>query len=104
VAEWYAGRGVALLDRNWRVRAGEIDLVLADGPTVVFCEVKTRRHHGFGTPFDAVTPAKQRRLRGLAVTWLRERALRAADLRFDVAAVTWPADGEPVVEVVVGAF
>ena len=104
VARWYAARGATVLARNWRVRGGEIDLVLADGRTIVFCEVKTRRHHGFGSPFDAVTPAKQRRLRGLACTWLREHAVRSAALRFDVAAVTWPAGGEPTVEVVTGAF
>lgn len=104
VARWYVDRGATVLERNWRVRAGEIDLVVADGDAVVFCEVKTRRHHDFGSPFDAVTAAKQRRLRGLALTWLRERAVRAPALRFDVAAVTWPAGGSPTVEVVTGAF
>lgn len=103
-ARWYEARGAAVVARNWRVRGGEIDLVVADGDTIVFCEVKTRRRHDFGSPFDAVTPAKQRRLRALASAWLRGHAVRAPALRFDVAAVTWPAGGEPTVEVVTGAF
>ena len=104
VARWYTARGATVLDRHWRVRGGEVDLVLADGDTVVFCEVKTRRRHDFGSPLDAVTRVKQQRLRGLALTWLRAHAVRAPALRFDVAAVTWPVGGTPVVEVVTGAF
>jgi len=69
------------------VREGELDLVLRRGRTVVFCEVKTRRGDAFGTPFEAVTMTKQRRLRTLAVRWLSEHPVRAGELRFDVAAV-----------------
>ena len=104
VARWYRERGATVLDRNWRTRSGEIDLVVADGSTVAFCEVKTRRRHDFGSPFDAVTRAKQQRLRGLALAWLRECDVRAVAIRFDVAAVTWPADGVPTVEIVTAAF
>ena len=87
VARWYEGRGYAVADRNWRVREGELDLVLQRGRTLVFCEVKTRRGDAFGTPFEAVTITKQRRLRTLAVRWLSEHRARAGELRFDVAAV-----------------
>jgi putative endonuclease len=69
------------------VREGELDLVLQRGRTLVFCEVKTRRGDAFGTPFEAVTVTKQRRLRTLAVRWLSEHHVRAGELRFDVAAV-----------------
>ena len=89
---WYLERGYLLYDRNWRCADGELDLVLGlvEGPvhTVVFCEVKTRTNHRFGSPFEAVGRDKQRRLRHLALVWLDEHDVRARDLRFDVAAVT----------------
>ncbi len=55
--------GFSLLDRNWRCRDGEIDIVARDGDVLVVCEVKTRRDVGFGTPLEAVTPAKAGRKR-----------------------------------------
>ena len=61
VAEWYARAGYTVVDRNWRCREGELDLVVAGGGAIVFCEVKTRRGAAFGAPFEAVTVAKQRR-------------------------------------------
>ena len=87
VAHWYEERGYMVASRNWRVREGELDLVLQRGHTLVFCEVKTRRGDSFGTPFEAVTVTKQRRLRTLAMRWLSEHRVRAGELRFDVAAV-----------------
>ena len=104
VARWYSARGYEVVARNWRVREGEIDLVLRRGRTVVFCEVKTRRGDAFGSPFDAVTVAKQRRLRTLALRWLAEHRVRAAEMRFDVAAVRVPRTGPLAIEVVAGAF
>ncbi|HEX6310452.1 MAG TPA: YraN family protein [Acidimicrobiia bacterium] len=86
VAAWYEAAGYDVLDRNWRCPAGELDLVVARDRTIVFCEVKTRRSGAFGTPAEAVTVEKQRRLRRLALHWLGERGVHG-DLRFDVAAV-----------------
>ncbi|MEX0663862.1 MAG: YraN family protein [Acidimicrobiia bacterium] len=103
-ARWYAKRGYLLLDRNWRCREGELDLVLSAKRTVVFCEVKTRRSDAFGAPFEAVTPTKQRRLRGLAARWLDEHPQRGVDLRFDVASVYAPRGEAPRVEVIEAAF
>jgi putative endonuclease len=104
VARWYEREGYQVLDRNWRVREGEIDLVMRRGTTIVFCEVKTRRSNAFGAPVEAVTFAKQRRLRGLALRWLDAHTARAADLRFDVASVLAARDREPVIEVIEAAF
>jgi putative endonuclease len=92
VAEaWYRERRYEVMDRNWRGRDGELDLVLRQGRTVVFCEVKARSGLGFGAPAEAVGPAKQARIRRLAAQWLglnRDRLGAApAVLRFDVAAV-----------------
>ena len=86
-ADWYVAQGYAVLDRNWRCRDGELDLVLRQGRTTVFCEVKTRTSSAFGSPAEAVTPAKQRRIRRLAARWLSEHPDARGDVRFDVASV-----------------
>jgi putative endonuclease len=93
-----------VLARNWRVREGELDLVVRSGTTIVFCEVKTRRSDAFGIPAEAVTPAKQARIRRLAVQWLAAGGDRAASLRFDVAAVTPDGRGQWIVDVLESAF
>ena len=87
-----------MVARNWRCRDGELDLVLARGRTLVFCEVKTRSSASHGFPAEAVGRTKQLRIRRLALRWLEETG-RRGELRFDVAAVL---GGE--VEVVEGAF
>jgi putative endonuclease len=104
VARWYTARGYEVVARNWRVREGELDLVLRRGRALVFCEVKTRRGDAFGSPFDAVTSAKQRRLRTLALRWLAEHHERASEMRFDVAAVRVRPGAPPEIEVLAGAF
>lgn len=88
-AEWYQADGYHVLERNWRCRHGEIDLILGRGDEVVFCEVKTRVNDRYGTPFEAVGPSKQRRIRSLAARWLSEHPAPNGrrDVRFDVAGV-----------------
>ena len=86
-AAWYEQHGYVVLARNWRCRDGELDLVVATRRTVVFVEVKTRRSARFGHPLEAVTPAKQARLRRLALAYLHETGTRARSLRFDVVAI-----------------
>jgi putative endonuclease len=85
---------MVLLDRNWRCPEGELDLVLRDGPVVVVCEVKTRRDASFGSPLEAVTSAKLRRLRRLAARWLREHDVATRDVRLDLVGIdlSLPAD------------
>jgi putative endonuclease len=105
VARWYTEAGYRVLDRNWRCREGELDVVVARAKVLVFCEVKTRRSTAFGAPSEAVTYAKQRRLRTLAMRWLDAHPdARAPTLRFDVASVLALRDVAPVVEVIEGAF
>ena len=97
-------QGLVVLARNWRCADGEIDLILADGKDVVFCEVKTRRSSVFGSPAEAVGPAKVRRLRRLAARWLAENRVGARDVRFDVVAVLPQSRGASVLEHVRAAF
>jgi putative endonuclease len=85
---------------NWRCRDGELDLVLqGPGRLFVFCEVKTRTTTNFGYPVEAVTKAKQTKLRHLAARWLADAPLAPREIRFDVASVL---DG--AIEVLEGAF
>lgn len=94
VARWYARQGYDVLDRNWRCAGGELDVVLARGDELVFCEVKARRTAAYGVPAEAVGPQKLLRLRRLAAAWmaahhhLRPASGRTAwHVRIDVACV-----------------
>ena len=105
VAEWYTRAGYTVVDRNWRCREGELDLVVARDRTIVFCEVKTSRGTAYGAPFEAVTVTKQRRLRTLALQWLAAHpGYRAPTLRFDVASVLAARGSTPVIDVIEAAF
>ena len=79
--------GYAVLERNWRCELGELDIVARDGDVLVVCEVKTRSGLGFGSPFEAITPAKAARLHRLVARWVSEHAVRPAEVRVDVVAV-----------------
>ena len=99
--------GMTVLDRNWRCREGELDLVVRDGATVAFVEVKTRSTPAFGDPAEAVTPVKAARIHRLAMRWLaenRERCAGAPAVRFDLVTVLRLAPGGPRVEHLIGAF
>ena len=100
-AAWYQANGYEVLDRNWRCKEGEVDLVARRrcDRLVVFCEVKARRSGRFGSAAEAVGRDKQARLRRLAGAWLVGHRSGAAGVRFDVAA--WDAGRFEVVE---GAF
>ncbi len=104
-ADWYESQGYSVADRNWRVREGELDLVLlASDGTIVFCEVKTRSSNRFGSPIEAVTPTKQRRLRTLGALWLSSHKGMVGEVRFDVAGVMIGATGDPEIEIVQAGF
>ena len=81
-------QGLVVLERNYVYDHGEIDIVAKDGNVLVFVEVKLRRSSRFGTPEEAVTPAKQALIRRTAEGYVRERGVVDADCRFDVIAIT----------------
>ncbi len=101
---WYRAAGYRLVARNWTCRAGEVDLILARGRTVVFSEVKTRRGSAFGDPFEAVTWRKQEKLRLLAETFLAGGGKGPNEVRFDVASVVVAPDGHLSIDVFEQAF
>lgn len=94
-----ARRGWQILARNWRIRAGELDLIARTGGTLVIVEVKST-HSGLGrgptAPALSVDPNKQRRIRRLASAWLagHGRNLAFEDVRFDVVGILFDHDGE----------
>lgn len=97
--------GMTVLERNWRCRTGEIDLLARDGDCLVVCEVKTRRSTSAGTALEAVTPEKVARLRRLAGEWLKAHpGVHPGQVRLDVVAVTLAERGAPQVQHVAGVF
>jgi putative endonuclease len=101
-------RGYEIVERNYRTRWGELDIVAYDGRALAFCEVKTRRlGPGAGNPFDALRSVKRSRVRKMAGSWLIERTdrPRADVLRFDAIGVTFDPAGRLVgIEHLEGAF
>jgi putative endonuclease len=99
-AEHLERRGFEIVERNYRTRWGELDIVAFDGRTLAFCEVKTRRvTTGTGSPFDALRPPKRAQVRKMAGSWLIERRERpyADQLRFDAIGVTLDVNGRLMV-------
>lgn len=98
-AQLLTDAGMAVIERNWRCRAGEIDIVARDGDALVLCEVKTRRSDTFEHPMAAVTPVKAERLRRLAEIWLDQHGgPPAGGVRIDLIGVLVPRRGAPVTE------
>lgn len=86
--------GMIVLDRNWRCRDGELDIIATDPEhRLIVCEVKTRSGTGYGEPAEAITHRKIRRIRGLARIWMAARGLAWCEVRFDVVAVLLPPGG-----------
>ena len=80
-------RGYRIIERNYRCRLGEVDVIAVKEGTIVFVEVKTRRSDDYGSPEMSVTARKQRQLVKVALSYLQHRNLLDRDARFDVVAV-----------------
>ncbi len=102
-AKWYQDRGWKILERNWRFGRGELDIIVACGQTIVFCEVKTRSSTNFAWPAEAVNRKKQIQIRKLAACWLEQCPKYHPVVRFDVAEV-YPQQGRLEVVVYEDAF
>ena len=97
--------GYRIRERNVRCPMGELDVVAEQRGTIVFVEVKTRTTADVGAPFDAITPAKRRRLWRLATYYLVTRRLAGRPCRFDAVSVLVTPQGKVVrVEVLAGAW
>src|SRR4051794_23524091 len=85
-AAYLAEHGLVVLDRNWRCRLGELDIVCTDTRRLVVCEVKTRSSTRFGLPAEAVDARKAHRIRQLAGAWLAAHHVPWVEIRYDVVA------------------
>lgn len=86
-----AKRGLRPVDRNYRCRSGEIDLIMRDEEVLVFIEVRFRKSLGFGTPAETVTVAKQKKIVAAARHFLQSRRIHdRSPCRFDVVALSGP--------------
>jgi putative endonuclease len=85
---YLSGLGYGVVERNYRTRYGEIDLIARDAETLIFVEVKLRRSTAYGNPLESVTPRKQEQVRSIAEQYLDEarerRFLNSRPTRFGV--------------------
>jgi|SRR5215211_3956664 len=97
-ADHLAARGYELLERNFRTRHGELDIVARDGYTLVFCEVKARIGSGHIGPLASVGARKRAQLRRMAREWLheRDRAAGTREIRFDAIGISLDSGGRVV--------
>ncbi len=101
-ARYLRDRGLKIVQSSYRTNHGEIDLVAVEGDVIVFVEIKTRRQ---GTPSEAVTLEKQRRLTLAALHFLRKHNLLEQRSRFDVVSILWPdLDQKPDIDHIRNAF
>jgi len=104
-ARFLRRQGYRILARQVDSPLGELDIIAVDGRTIVFVEVKTRHSTGAGHPAEAVDERKQRRLTQAALGYLKFQGLMNYSARFDVVAITWPADSRrPTIEHFLNAF
>ncbi len=96
-------KGYKIIERNYKTRVGEIDIIARHKGQIVFAEVKTRRTGRYGHPKHAVTLPKQRKISMVALTYLKKQKAVEAKARFDVITIQWRGE-HPVVEVYPNAF
>lgn len=99
IADFRIQQGDEIVDRNWRVREGEIDLITLDKAGAFhFIEVKTRSSLAFGHPFEAISQVKLLRMQRLAMGWLVTHDCFGCDYSIDIASILINPDGTHVVE------
>jgi putative endonuclease len=102
-AEYLKLKGYRIVQTNYRSPVGEIDIIAREKGTLVFVEVKARRSSRFGSPKNAVTPAKQRKISMAALDYLKQSGQDDAQARFDVVAID-TSGGKIDIEVIKNAF
>ncbi len=96
-------QGYRIIERNFRTRTGEIDIIALDQDTLVFVEVKSKTSPAFGSPKNAVTFQKQRRISKTALFYLKMTRQSHVRARFDVVAITSDPAGDTI-ELIKNAF
>jgi putative endonuclease len=105
-ANYLTARGYRILERNFRCKGGEVDIIARDPDdrSLIFIEVKTRRGLTYGVPQLAVTPFKQRQISKAALTWLSKNRLHDSNARFDVIAILLHTGAAHAIEHIRNAF
>lgn len=101
--QYLTAQGYRLVAANWRAKVGEVDLIMQDGPTRVFVEVRLRRPTFFGEGLDTVASQKQQKLIRTAKLY-QQKEDWWGDIRFDVVSITHEAGIEPAIEHIKDAF
>jgi len=96
-------KGYKIIEKNFRCRSGEIDIVAMDGEDLCFIEVKMRKSSSYGPPYLAVTPQKQKQISIAALNYLKKTTLKYSGIRFDVVSINLENSTEKI-ELFKGAF
>lgn len=101
--DFLVGKGMKILDRNFRCAVGEIDIIAMDASSIVFVEVRSRSGSRFGGPEESIGASKRRKIVQTAQWYLKRRGLGNSPARIDVVAIRWRGD-EPEINWIVNAF
>ena len=96
--------GFKILEKNYRTKLGEIDIIARDKDTIVFVEVKSRKSDRYGTPKHAITRSKKRKISMVALYYLKTLDEKNTRARFDVVAIHSGEDRSPKIEMIKNAF
>jgi putative endonuclease len=102
-ADYLSRQGYQILERNYRSKVGEIDIIAQDGDALVFVEVKTRRSESFASAKSAITAQKRKKISMAALSYLKKKGLLHKKARFDVVTVVDPA-GSAKIDLIPNAF
>jgi putative endonuclease len=94
-ASFLRRKGFRILERNFLLRGGELDLICRKGSTLVFVEVRARANLAFGHPLESITAAKRRHLLRAALVYLKKNHWEEQPFRFDLVAILWDERGWP---------
>ena len=97
-------RGYKILERNYRKRMGEIDIIARHKDALCFIEVKTRQSTSYGSPLEAVTKQKQRQIIRLSLYYLKEKNIADPKMRFDVVSIDKTLSPEHQIKLIPNAF
>ena len=103
-AQFLKHQGLTIVKRNFYCRRGELDIIAKDQETLVFVEVRARKHNAMVNPIESVGPSKQRRLISAAGYYIHRFGLHNSPCRFDVVGVTPGADGSHQFQWIPNAF
>lgn len=101
--EFLVQNGYRIIERNYKCKYGEIDIIAVDDNTLCFIEVKMRNNTAYGPPYHSVTPRKQKQISYVALNYLSKIDKKYSGVRFDVVSINMEGDEERI-ELFRGAF